>query len=46
MIVQDLLDDLPRAQRIADAGRTKAMREHTWQQRAEEIEKTFSERIV
>lgn len=46
VIVQDLLDDLPRAQCIADAGRAKTMGEHTWQQRAEEIEKTFSERNI
>lgn len=40
-IVQDLLDDLPRAQRIADAGRKRAMQEHTWEQRARELEQTF-----
>lgn len=40
-IVEDLLGDLSRAQRIADAGRKKAMREHTWEQRARTMEKTF-----
>ena len=40
-IVEDLLSDLPRAQRIADAGRKKAMQEHTWEQRAQMIEQTF-----
>lgn len=40
-IVEDLLDDLPRAQQIADAGREKALQEHTWELRAREIEKTF-----
>lgn len=40
-IVEDLLNDLPRAQKIADAGRKKAMRYHTWEQRASEIERTF-----
>ena len=44
VIVQDLLDNLPRAQRIADAGHKKAVRAHTWKQRAEKIEKTFAER--
>lgn len=39
-IVEDLLSDLPRAQRIADAGRKKAQG-HTWAQRAREIEQTF-----
>ena len=40
-IVEDLLNDLSRAQKIADAGRKKAMKYHTWEQRALEIEKTF-----
>ena len=44
VIVQDLLDDLPRAQKIADAGREKAMHEHTWKNRAEKMEQTFSEK--
>lgn len=42
VIVEDLLDDLPRAQRIADAGRRKALREHTWECRARELAKTFN----
>lgn len=40
-IVGELLDDLPRAQRIADAGRKKAMEAHTWEQRARVIEEAF-----
>ena len=42
-IVEDLLQDLPRAQQIADAGRKKAMKEHTWEQRAQKITRTFGE---
>ena len=40
-IVKDLLGNLPRTQRIADAGWKKAMEFHTWEQRAREIEKTI-----
>ena len=40
-IVEDLLQDLPRAQAIANAGRKKALEAHTWKQRAQEIARTF-----
>lgn len=40
-IVEDLLQDLQRAQAIADAGRRKTLQGHTWQQRAQQIESTF-----
>lgn len=40
-IVEDLLSDLARAQQIADAGRKKAMKQHTWEQRARKLEETF-----
>lgn len=43
VIVQDLLDDLSHAQQIADAGRVKALGEHTWENRARVLAETFEE---
>ena len=40
-IVEELLGNLTQAQRIADAGREKAMKEHTWEQRARVLAGTF-----